>query len=60
MEVGRVQDLKTMLKYCYTIKKRNQDAVNKLGEILRKDTAKVIPMQQYNGKKQVDIIPLFP
>jgi hypothetical protein len=50
MKVGRWKDLKTMLKYCYTIKKRKQKAAKKLGETLGKGTAKVLPLWQFSGK----------
>ncbi len=47
-KVGRWRDVETMLKYCYTTKSQEREAVGKLTGHL-KTTAKILPSRQYNG-----------
>lgn len=41
-KLGRWGDFETMLKYCYTIRSQERDAINKLSEKLNKKPAKII------------------
>ena len=49
-QMGRWRDFKTRLKYCYTTKTEEHQAVNKLSQHLDQQTAKLLPLRQYNGK----------
>jgi len=49
-KIGRWRDFKTMLRYCYTTRAQEHEAVDKLSDHLVKKTAKVFPLRQYNGK----------
>lgn len=48
-KVGRWRDFKTMLRYCYTTRPEEHEAVNKLSERLTKPRPKIIKMWRENG-----------
>lgn len=50
-KVGRWRDFETMLKYCYTTKSQEHDAVNKLSEHLERKGAKILPWRGYSGNE---------
>lgn len=50
-KVGRWRDFQTMLKYCYTTKSQEREAVGKLAGHL-KTAAKLLPWRQYNGNAE--------
>jgi integrase len=47
--VGRWRDFETMLKYCYTTRSQEHDAVNKLTDRLKKKSAVAYKLRQYSG-----------
>ncbi len=51
-KVGRWPDFETMLKYCYTTRAQEHEAVNMLSHKLSKKEAKVLKMRQYNGNNE--------
>ena len=48
-KIGRWRDFETMLRYCYTTRAEEQDAVNRLSEKLKDDTPKFLDLWQYSG-----------
>jgi integrase len=48
-KVGCWRDFKTMLKYCYTSRSQEHEAMNKLSQYISKKPAKIVDMRQYNG-----------
>lgn len=50
--VGRWRDFETMLKYCYTTKAQEHEAVGKLSEHLGKKGAKILPWRGYSGEER--------
>jgi integrase len=49
-KVGRWRDFNTMLRYCYTTRPQEHEAVNKLSKRLTKKETKILRMRQYSGK----------
>ncbi len=49
-KVGRWRDFETMLKYCYTTKSQEHEAVSKPSEHLGKAPAKILKLRGYSGE----------
>ncbi len=54
-KVGRWRDFKTMLRYCYTTRPQEHEAVNKLAQHLGKKTAKILALRGYGGENKKDV-----
>jgi integrase len=48
-KIGRWRDFETMLKYCYTTKPQEHEAVNQLSKMLEKKPSILNMRRQYNG-----------